>query len=228
MPRHSLPLAALIAASLLAGGALADPPSRESYRDTQRETYRDAHRDSSRDARHERRDYRPIRGTVVPRLGPDRRVVRYRDANYYFSSGTWYRPMGSRFVIVAPPISAVIPILPSGYVTLSIGGRPYYRYNDVYYVRDDRGYVVVEPPREVAGTEPPAPPDDLFVYPKMGQTEQQQATDRYECHEWASSQTGYDPTRVSGGVPPEQADALRGGYLRAMSACLEARNYTVR
>jgi len=205
---------ALIAASLLAGNAaLADPPRRDAQR-------RDAHSD--------RQDHRPIRGVVVPRLAPDHRVVRYRDANYYFSSGIWYRPMGSRFVVVAPPISAVIPFLPAGYITLSIGGHPYYRYNDIYYVRDDRGYVVVNPPQDVGSPAQPAPQDDLFVYPKMGQTEKQQASDRYECHEWASSQTGYDPTQASGGVPPEQAEPLRAGYLRAMSACLEARDYTVR
>ena len=34
----------------------------------------------------------------------------------------------------------------------------------------------------------------LFVYPKNGQSDQQTANDRYQCHQWAVGQTGYDPT----------------------------------
>lgn len=39
-----------------------------------------------------------------------------------------------------------------------------------------------------------------FVYPKAGQSEQQQSQDRYECHQWAVSQTGFDPSTA----PPRQ------------------------
>jgi hypothetical protein len=41
-------------------------------------------------------------------------------------------------------------------------------------------------------------------------------------------QTGFDPTLNGGGVPSEQATTKRSDYQRAMSACLEARDYTVR
>lgn len=33
-----------------------------------------------------------------------------------------------------------------------------------------------------------------FAYPNAGQSEQQQSKDRYECHTWSVSQTGFDPT----------------------------------
>lgn len=36
-----------------------------------------------------------------------------------------------------------------------------------------------------------------FIYPKAGQSEQQQSKDRYECHEWAVSQTGFDPSTAA-------------------------------
>jgi hypothetical protein len=36
--------------------------------------------------------------------------------------------------------------------------------------------------------------DDWFLYPQQGQTEEQQSKDRFECHEWAVQQTGFDPT----------------------------------
>jgi hypothetical protein len=52
---------------------------------------------------------------------------------------------------------------------------------------------------------------------------EQQSADRYECHSWSKSQTGFDPTRPEGGVPPEQNSAKREEYRRAMTACLEAR-----
>lgn len=201
--------AALVAAVLLGGGAaLADPPGRD---------------------RHEiRRDHRPPHGAVVRNLPRDHRVIRHRDLRFYFSGGTWYRPLGSRFVVVAPPIGAVVPILPLGYMALTIGGRPYYRYDDAYYVRHDRGFMVIEPPDQADDPVAFAPPQELFVYPRAGQSEKKQATDRFECHEWASDRTGYDPTQAFGGVEPAQSAPRRADYLRAMTACLEARGYTVR
>jgi len=35
---------------------------------------------------------------------------------------------------------------------------------------------------------------DLYIYPKSGQDEGLQRRDRYECHVWASGQTGFDPS----------------------------------
>jgi len=33
----------------------------------------------------------------------------------------------------------------------------------------------------------------LFIYPLRGQSPQQQQQDRFECHQWAAQQTGFDP-----------------------------------
>jgi hypothetical protein len=52
----------------------------------------------------------------------------------------------------------------------------------------------------------------LFVYPKNGQSSQQQDTDRYECPRWAVSKSGFDPTVTGGGVPPEVAVTKRNEY----------------
>lgn len=171
----------------------------------------------------------PGRGGVVQRLPRDVRAFHHHGRSYYHSRGVWYRPSGAYFTVVGPPVGAFVTVLPYGYTVIDFGGRPYYRYDDVYYARRDDGYVVIDPPEEIAGDDRADDgPDELFVYPAAGQTAEQQANDRFECHDWASQQTGYDPTQVSGGVPPEQADARRADYLRAMTACLEARNYTVR
>jgi hypothetical protein len=66
-----------------------------------------------------------------------------------------------------------------------------------------------------------------MIYPKNGQTKEQQAADQFECHKWAQGQTGFDPTQVGGGVSPDKADASRNNYNRAMSACLQGRGYQV-
>src|SRR5215471_6671450 len=69
---------------------------------------------------------------------------------------------------------------------------------------------------------PPPGTENLTLTPKNGQSQQQQWTDRYECHQWAVNQSGFDPTRKTapGGSGVEQ-------YQRALSACLEGRGYTV-
>ena len=56
----------------------------------------------------------------------------------------------------------------------------------------------------MASTQAP-PSDNVFIYPQNGQSDEQQSNDKYECHKWANSQTGYDPTQAAGGVPPDQA-----------------------
>ena len=62
----------------------------------------------------------------------------------------------------------------------------------------------------------------LYVYPAAGQSEEQLGRDRYDCHVWSVGQTDFDPTLGAG--TRDQADA----YSRAISACLEARDYVVR
>jgi len=51
---------------------------------------------------------------------------------------------------------------------------------------------VVQPVQPVAALPPPMP--RLFVYPAHGQSPDQLAHDRYDCHVWAVQQTGVDPT----------------------------------
>jgi hypothetical protein len=62
----------------------------------------------------------------------------------------------------------------------------------------------------------------LYVYPAGGQSEEQLADDRYECHVWSVDSTGFDPTLGAGSR--EEAD----DYGRAFTACMEGRGYVVR
>ena len=162
------------------------------------------------------------RGSVVVRSGP---------AQYWFHGGVWYRPEAGHFVVIAPPVGVFVPILPPFYTTLTIGGIPYYYANDAYYVwrEPEHQYEVVDPPENVeSAAVTPAPSENVFVYPNKNQSADRQAKDRYECHRWAVDQTGFDPTLGGGGVAAEQTTAKRSDYQRAMGACLEARDYTVR
>lgn len=118
-------------------------------------------------------------------------------------------------------------------------GVPYYYVNGDYWVwNGDAGeYEQVQPPPQIAAQGPGEAPNEgprLFVYPKNGQTAQQQSKDESECSHWASGQTGYTPPgtaagQSSGSVNPNSgaASAQRQGYLRAESACLEGRGYSV-
>lgn len=220
---------AMVCALLAAGGAQAQ--------------HRDDHFDRGRehvDARfhHDRVYYN--RGVYVSALPRGYHEVVRGGAHYFYAGGVWYAPRGAGWVVVAPPFGVYVPVLPPYYTTLWFGGVPYYYANDVYYTYGGPGvgYEVVAPPSDAAPAtqQPPdgaapaaAPPStELYIYPKNGQSEQQQAQDRYECHTWAQSQTGFDPTAPNGGVSPDQEAAVHANYDRAMTACLEGRGYTVK
>lgn len=152
--------------------------------------------------------------------------------HYWYDRGQWYRRGGARWVVVGAPVGAFVSVLPPFYTTVWFGGVPYYYANDTYYnwSGDRQEYEVVEPPTgiDAAGTTQPPASDAVFVYPKNGQSSEQQARDRYECHRSAVEQTGYDTTQAGGGVTPEVAAAKRSDYFRAQAACLDARGYSVR
>jgi hypothetical protein len=183
------------------------------------------------DTRYHHDRYYPPRGYAVNRLDRGYRVVPYGRDRYYFRGGVWYRPYGPRFVVFAPPFGLVVPFLPDFYTTVWFGGVPYYYANEVYYRSrphsDD--YEIVEPPqRDDADSSAPATDEEVFIYPRHGQNSEQQSKDRYECHRWAVSQTGFDPSEPGGGVEPAANNAKRSDYHRAITACLEARDYSVK
>ena len=138
-------------------------------------------------------------------------------------------------------------VLPAVYATYWWGGVPYYYANDVYYTYNSgyNGYVVTDPPPTDAGddsgsagngTYDSAEPggnvqsnsynsngsSNVYAYPKDGQSDEQQQTDRYECHKWAVAQSGFDPTQTS------RASGNSTDYRRAMAACLDGRGYSAK
>ncbi len=112
-----------------------------------------------------------------------------------------------------------LPILPLAYATYWYSGIPYYYANNVYYTWNPsyEGYVATDPPpvADIAGSESGAPAAGVFMYPKNGQSAEQQATDKAECQQWASQQAGE--------VAQNGSD-----YQRAMTACVEGRGYAAK
>jgi hypothetical protein len=183
------------------------------------------------DGRFAHNHYYPARGYYVRELPGRPMAIERGGGRYFYSGGVWYAPRGPRFVVVGAPIGVFVPVLPPFYTTVWFGGVPYYYANDTYYVWHDAqsGYEVVDPPgtEQAASTEAP-PSDEQYVYPQKDQSADQQASDKYECHKWASTQSGFDPTQGGGGVAPDQLTGKRADYQRAMRACLEGRGYNVR
>jgi hypothetical protein len=122
------------------------------------------------------------------------------------------------------------------YATYWYSGIPYYYANDVYYTwnPDYSGYTATDPPpaadssaADASGSAAPPPGagagdlgagapgqgGQIFMYPKNGQSDEQQSIDKRECQQWAAGQAG--------------AGAANGSdYRRAMMACVEGRGYS--
>jgi hypothetical protein len=128
-----------------------------------------------------------------------------------------------------------VTVLPAFYSTYWFAGVPYYYWDDTYYTWSpaEYGYVATDPPPAVdddasdTGSAVPESSDSssVYIYPKNGQSEEQTATDRYECHQWAAGQTGFDPTS---GVDQSAGSSGPDDYRRAMIACLDGRGYSAR
>jgi len=145
---------------------------------------------------------------------------------YFYYGGVFYRSFDGGYVVVSAPLGAVVHTLPVGFIAFSLGVSTFYYVNNTYYVWDEprEAYLVVEKPDGADKAIADATTGRLFVYPKEGQSEEQQAKDRYECHRWAVTESAVDPTLEEETYSQEQ----KRDYQRAMGACLEGRGYTVK
>jgi outer membrane lipoprotein SlyB len=64
-----------------------------------------------------------------------------------------------------------------------------------------------------------------YVFPKNGQSQQQQQQDDYQCHQWAVQQTGFDPTRAA--QQSAAAPASRDGTVARGALGGAARGYVI-
>lgn len=71
--------------------------------------------------------------------------------HFYYDEGIFYERSGFYYVPVAAPIGIVISAIPAGHTVVLVGGVTYYCYDDIYYIREPRGYVVVANPYITSG-----------------------------------------------------------------------------
>jgi hypothetical protein len=165
---------------------------------------------------------------VVQRLPYGYRNYNWNGRPYYTYGGRWYQPYGSSYIAIGAPYGLFVSSLPGYSSSFYYGNSRYYYYDDTYYMYEParRGYVVTRSPYNDDVDDDyyydDALDEDMYVYPSRGQSEQQQADDRYECHRWAVSETDYDP------IDDDYDRDLRAEYVRAMTACLTGRGYSVR
>ncbi|MDD5085240.1 MAG: DUF6515 family protein [Candidatus Omnitrophica bacterium] len=82
---------------------------------------------------------------------------------YLYCEGLFYRYSQAGYVVVPPPVGAVVPALPPGYTMVIVNGAPYYVYGYTYYAPAPAGYMVVTAPATavpvaVPTATPAAPP----------------------------------------------------------------------
>ena len=182
------------------------------------------------DARYHHDHYYPATGHVVVGLPGGAVSVGFGGSHYWYHGGVWYEPYGASFRVIVPPFGVVVPVLPDAYVTLAYGGVPYYYANGVYYNSAPGGYVVVAPPPNADSLQPttpppppapvvmtpaaPATPPTPIIYPRNGQSPQQQEADLQACNRWATTQ----PAAVN--------DASI--FQRSVAACMDGHGYSMR
>ena len=168
-----------------------------------------------------------------PYRGPD-------GARYWYSEGHWYRWGSGRWSEAHAPVGLLVPYLPYYVRMIPYNGTSYYYADQTYYVWNDtkRQFQVTAAPaginssaamRPVAPMAMQAPPEmRVFIYPKNGQSADQQTRDRNECARWAVDQSHFDPAQPGIAASSAQGMQLRDAYYRAQAGCLEARGYTVK
>ncbi len=56
---------------------------------------------------------------------------------------------------------------------------------------------------------------NLIIYPKEGQSQEQMEKDKFDCYTWAKGETGFDPmVAAQAGSPPPQQPPAQGGAVK--------------
>lgn len=189
----------------------------------------------------------PPIGVYVPFLPPYYTTVWVAGVPYYYANDTYYAYAGPTqgYQVMAAPGDATVasqaPPPPDASQYPPPDAAPQYGAPDGAPPPPAPGATYQSPPpapgaayqapppgQAAYPASPPPTSDNVFVYPRNGQSPDQQARDRYECHSWAVAQSGFNPSTAGGGVSPQDAGPLRADYNRALSACLDGRGYTVK
>ncbi|WP_268799455.1 DUF6515 family protein [Pseudomonas huanghezhanensis] len=179
--------------------------------------------------------YRP--GYEIDRVPGGYSRVPYRGQDYFYSSGYWYRPQGPRYIVVEPPRGARVRNLPDYAQQVWLGSALFFLAAGTYYTyeQNTQEYVVAQPPENVQPvySPPQAPPPQqqqqqtdpygVPAYPANGQGPEQVQQDRYDCYNYAVSQSNFNPSTATYAPAPEVLNV----YQQSMASCLVGRGYNV-
>jgi len=92
--------------------------------------------------------YPSVVSQAIDILPPGFITITVDDETYYYCRGIFYQRImrDQKYVVVPPPIGAIVFTIPQGYQYMFIDGISYYVYEGVYYVRVLDGYKVISPP----------------------------------------------------------------------------------
>lgn len=91
-------------------------------------------------------------GFVISTLPPGYDQVYVGGNPYYYDQGLYYQPGASGYVVVSPPIGAMVPQLPPGAEPIQAGAIEYYYAGGAFYVQQPQGFLVVTPPPGISIT----------------------------------------------------------------------------
>jgi hypothetical protein len=184
-----------------------------------------------------------VKAAPLHRVGHSGHVRGYHHPRWYGSVSygpSWYLP----WPWYGPSLSVgywgrhvglVIPVLPIGYTRVWVEGDPYYVADDVYYVREPRGYRIVDRPEGDHHHEEPrrdgptptyvktekSPTDELAITAQRGQSLTQQSFDRIDCERAAIRNTGYEPAAGGGAVKKAE-------WVKDVASCMGGKGYAVK
>lgn len=90
---------------------------------------------------HDRREF----GMMIDLVPHNSRLIMVGGSRYYYD-GAYYTPARNGYILVAPPVGAIIPMLPPYFEPVVINGIVYYTDGGVYYISTRYGYQVVQAP----------------------------------------------------------------------------------
>lgn len=85
-------------------------------------------------------------GAVTRSLPPQHTTIVVQGSRYYYAEGTWYASAGGQYTVIAPPIGAVVPVVPQNAYLVPWGGIQYHYFNGAFYAPGPGGYRIVAPP----------------------------------------------------------------------------------
>ena len=98
-----------------------------------------------------------VPGTPIQSLPQGYVQVSAGATGYYYYDGVYFRPTTtSAYEVVAPPVGALVPQLPSGAEAIAVGPTTYYYAAGAFYFQQPNGFAVMPAPMGVTVTSLPA------------------------------------------------------------------------